>query len=136
MFRRLWATMKVRLGQSLTLSLLSARYLCHLEEHKFNKHSYMNHSVELIKLKYQKVYETFLSFQANQKCTAYTDNLQSQHMPKAYRYFTPMSSWTSNVRRTFVSFSASIHTRPRHPSDVEEGHCTDVDPLRRWSTAR
>ena len=41
-------------------------------------------------------------------------------MPKAYRYFTPMSSWTSNARRTFFSSSASIHTRPRHPSDVEE----------------
>ena len=137
MFRRLWATMKVRLRQSLKLSLLSARLLCHhLEKHKFNKHGYMHLSVEMIKLKYQKVYETFLSFQANHKFTAYTDNLQSQLMPKAYRYFTPMSSWTSDARRTFFSSSASIHTRPRHPSDVEEGHCTDVDPLRRWSTAR
>ena len=86
--RRLWATMKVRLRQSLKLSLLSVRFLCHLEKHKFNKHGYIHHSVEMIKLIYQKVYETFLSFKVNHKFTAYTDNLQSQLMPKAYRYFT------------------------------------------------
>ena len=121
--------MKVRLRQSLKLLLHSARFLCPLEKHKFNKHGYMHHAVEMIKLKYQKVYEIFRSFQANNKFTAYTDNLQSQLMPKAYRYFTPMSSWTSDARRTFFSSSASIHTRSRYPY-------TDVDPLRRWSTTR
>ena len=133
--RRLWATMKVRLKQSLKMSLISARFFCHLEKHKFNKHGYIHHAVEMIKLKYQKVYETFLSFKANH-LLYYNDNLQSQLMPKAYRYFTPMSSWTSDARQTFFSSSAYIHTRPRHPFDVEESHCTDVDPLRRWSTAR
>ena len=129
--KRLWATMKVRLRQYLKLSLLSVRFLYHLEKHKVNKHGYMLHSVEMIQLNYQKVNETILSFQANHKFTAYTDNLQSQLIPKANRYFTPMSSWTSDARRNFFSFSASIHTRPHHPFDVEEGHCTDVDPLRR-----
>ena len=100
--------MKVRLRQSLKLSLILARFLCHLEKHKFNKHGYMHHFVEMIKLKHKKVYEIFFRFQTNHKFTAYTDNLQSQLMPKAYRYFTPMSSWTSDARRP--------SSRPQRPS--------------------
>ena len=68
----------------------------------------MHHSVEMIKLKYQKVYETF----PGEPFTAYTDNLQSQQMQTIYRYFTPMSSWTSHARRIFFSSSASSHTTP------------------------
>ena len=70
-----------------------------------------------------------------QPFTAYVENQQCLFMLNAYRYFTPMGSWISDARRIFFSSSASIYTRPRHPS-YEEGHCTDIDPLRRWSTAR
>ena len=68
--------------------------------------------------------------------TAYTDNVQYLLKLKAYRYFTSMGSGTSDARRTFFSSSVSINTRPPHPSDVDEGQCTDVDHLRQWSRAR
>ena len=79
----------------------------------------------MVKLKYKKVYEKYIS-EHTKPFTAYTDNLQCQLMLNAYRYFTPMGRWTSDLH-----LINSVH-----PHDVEEGHCTYVDHMRRQSTAR
>ena len=56
-------------------------------------------------------------------------------MKDAYRYITSEAAAGPGTLVTDLRLGVGVHARPRHPSDVEEGHCC-VDHLERRSMAR